>query len=208
MSAIVQLTPVDAHACLPDLVAVLQDAVDSGASVGFLPPLSAAEAEAFWCGVLAAVAARTTLLFVARDRARVLGTVQFVLAQCPNARHRAEVAKPLVHRSARRRGLGTALMLAAARANGRSLLVLDTLPGEPSELLYRRLGYVVAGAIPNFARVADGSLRPTVVYYRRLERHQRLSLRPRRLALPGRLAAQRSLWLAPSRLALRPAQHG
>jgi GNAT superfamily N-acetyltransferase len=166
------LTATEAQAYLPGLVSLLQDAVDGGASVGFLPPLAAVEAEAYWRSVLPAVAAGATLLFAARDAARVLGSVQLALAQRPNARHRAEVQKLLVHRNARRQGLGTALMQAAeaaARACGRSLLVLDTLQGEPSELLYQRLGYAVAGVIPCFASVADGSLQPTVVYYRLLE---------------------------------------
>jgi acetyltransferase len=154
------------------LAELLRDAVDSGASVGFLPPLAPAEARQFWQEVGAALAAGSTQLLIAEENGQLLGTVQLVLATKPNGRHRAEIAKLLVYSRAQRRGIGRQLMLAAeelARQHGRSTLVLDTLQGAGSEQLYQQLGYVAVGAIPQFARVPDGSLAATVVYYKLLD---------------------------------------
>lgn len=153
-----------AHQVLPELVEVLYDAVESGASVGFLPPLSTEDAGLYWRDVLQAVGEETTLLFVARLEDRIVGTVQLALAQKQNASHRAEVQKLLVHRSARRQGIGRLLMIAvetAAHEAKRSLLVLDTRSGDPSEQLYEKLGYIKAGVIPQYAQstpdLFDGS---------------------------------------------------
>jgi acetyltransferase len=161
------------------LSALLRDAVDSGASVGFLPPLAEAEADAYWRGVVAAVREGSCLLLVARDAeggadapgAEIVGTAQLLLATRPNALHRAEVAKVIVHTKARRRGIGHALMLAVeerARRLGRTTLVLDTRQGDPSERLYTSVGYRLAGAIPAYAKSADGALDPSAFYYRLL----------------------------------------
>ena len=108
------LTPATAEAARPALVALLRDAVDSGASIGFLPPLSEAEAGAYWDGVAGALDDGSRVLLVARDAAAgIVGSVQLDLAMRANARHRAEVSKLMVHRAARRRGIGRALMAAA-----------------------------------------------------------------------------------------------
>jgi acetyltransferase len=156
---------------LDGLAHLLQDAVDGGASVGYLPPLSWESAQQFWQGVAEAVATGHRLLWIAEEAGVVLGTVQLDLATKPNGLHRAEVAKLLVHSQARRRGLAQQLMQTLeteARRLHRTTLVLDTLQGEPSELLYQKLGYTAVGAIPAFARVGSGALEPTVVYYRLL----------------------------------------
>jgi ribosomal protein S18 acetylase RimI-like enzyme len=156
---------------LPELVCLFQDAVASGASIGFLPPLSTEEAEHYWQKVLAEVRGATRVLLVARRADELAGSVQLDLAQQRNAAHRAEVQKLMVHRASRRQGLGRALMQAAesvAHALGRTLLVLDTRQGDPAEQLYRSLGYVRAGEIPNYARSADGSLHTTIIFYREL----------------------------------------
>lgn len=167
-SLTVATTPVHVTA----LVAVLQDAVDDGASVGFLPPLSEAEAVDYWQSVIAALADGSRRLLVAHHPALgVVGTVQLDLAMRANGRHRAEVAKLLVHRAARRQGLGRALMLALeaeASALGRTTLVLDTRAGDPSERLYAGLGYVRVGEIPRYARSANDQLDATVYYYKLL----------------------------------------
>jgi len=155
-------------------IALLQDAVDSGASVGFLPPLAEADARAYWMSVAAGVAGGTHLVLAAVVGGVVQGTVQLALAAMPNARHRAEVMKLLVHRAVRRRGIGRALMLAverAARGAGRTLLVLDTRPGDAAERLYASLGYVRVGIIPGYAQAASGPLADTVVMYRHLDSH-------------------------------------
>jgi ribosomal protein S18 acetylase RimI-like enzyme len=157
---------------LNGLVALLRDAVADGASVGFLPPLGEAEAADYWGGVAAALQEGSRLLLVARrPGGPVAGTVQLDLALRANGRHRAEVAKLMVHRAARRQGIARALMLAIedeARRLERTTLVLDTRQGDPSELLYRSLGYLLAGTIPRYARSADGNLDATAFYYKLL----------------------------------------
>jgi ribosomal protein S18 acetylase RimI-like enzyme len=164
------LTPGGAEAERPALVALLRDAVDGGASIGFLPPLGEAEAAAYWDSVVAALRDGSRVLLVARDPAAgIVGSAQLELAMRANARHRAEVSKVMVRRAARRRGIGRALMLALereARRLGRTTLVLDTRQGDPSESLYRGLGWIEAGAIPRYAASADGTLHATVIYYR------------------------------------------
>jgi ribosomal protein S18 acetylase RimI-like enzyme len=153
-----------------ELVALLADAVSSGASVGFLPPLDAGEAAAYWDSVVAALRDGSRVLLIARDPAAGIGgSVQLELAMRANARHRAEVTKLMVHRAARRRGIGRALMLAIeaeARRLGRTTLVLDTREGDPSERLYQALGWERAGTIPRYARSAGGTLDATAIYYR------------------------------------------
>ncbi|UPL48609.1 GNAT family N-acetyltransferase [Hymenobacter sublimis] len=159
---------------LNGLVALLQDAVDSGASVGFLPPLAAEEAREYWQEIGVALSSGRVLLLAAEEEnGELVGTVQLHLATKANATHRAEVAKLLVPTWAQRRGIGRQLMQAVeelARQQHRTTLVLDTLQGAGSELLYHGLGYVAAGAIPAFARGADGELHATVVYYKLLTR--------------------------------------
>jgi acetyltransferase len=153
------------------LVELLRDAVAGGASVGFLNPLTEAAAAVYWDGVFAEVDSHDRLLFLVRDGDQVLGSVQLNIPPKPNARHRAEVEKLLVHASARRRGLGTALMRAAEDAAirlGRPLLVLDTRAGDPAGRLYERLGYVRAGVIPGYALSQTGRPQATAIYYRDL----------------------------------------
>ncbi len=166
------LAPERAAALEEELVALLIDAVESGASVGFLPPLDPVEASAYWKTVVAALGDGSHLLLAALGPpGRLAGAVQLDLAARPNGRHRAEVTKLMVHRSVRRRGLGRTLMLAAeehARRLGRTTLVLDTREGDPSERLYRGLGWTLAGTIPRYARSADGSLHTTALYYKLL----------------------------------------
>jgi acetyltransferase len=167
------LTPATAKAGRPALVALLRDAVDGGASVGFLPPLGEAEAGAYWDGVVEALGDGSRVLLVARDPAgAIVGSVQLDLAMRANARHRAEVIRLMVHRAARRRSLGRTLMLAIeseARRRGRTTLVLDTRQGDPSESLYQALGWTCAGVIPRYAASADGTLHTTALYYKLLD---------------------------------------
>lgn len=165
------LNPIQAQAALPDFVDLLCATVDQGASVGFLPPLPAPEAEHYWQTILADLAQSRLLLWGARQEGRIVGTVQLHPVPKPNGSHRAEVAKLLVHPRSRRQGIARALMLALekeARARGRITLVLDTRQGDPSERLYTELGYVKAGVIPNYARNGEGTLDPTVFYYKLL----------------------------------------
>ena len=166
------LTSQTARESLDDLVELLRDAVDSGASVGFLPPLSEEAAAAYWRSILADVDAGHRFLLGAMDEARLVGSVQLELARKPNALHRAEVQRLLVSRSVRRQGIGERLMRELhdlARQHRRTLLVLDTRQGDPSELLYQKLGYTRAGVIPAYARSSSGSLDATAFYFRQLD---------------------------------------
>ena len=136
-----------------------------------MDPLSHDRAEAFWRRVAADVADGERALLVAEDDAGIVGTVQLVLALPENQPHRADLSKMLVHRRARRQGLGAALMEAAedtARDCGRTLLVLDTITGSDADRLYSRLGWVRVGEIPDFALMPRGGLAPTTVFYKSL----------------------------------------
>jgi GNAT superfamily N-acetyltransferase len=171
MTAIAPMTVEHTRAVLPELVTLLQDAVDSGASLGFLPPLSAHMAQSYWERVMMDMAQGTLFLLGVTHNAQVAGTVQLALATQPNALHRAEVQKLMVHTRYRQQGLGRALLTAAddvARSIGRTLLVLDTRRGDVSESLYVKHGYVLAGIIPQYARSATGTLDDTVIFYRLL----------------------------------------
>ncbi|HHQ4747062.1 TPA: N-acetyltransferase family protein [Aeromonas veronii] len=153
------------------LIILLQDCVDSGASVGFLPPLTKEESARYWQGVEADLAAGHRKLWLALEQQQIVGAVQLALCGKANARHRAEVEKLMVLQTARGKGVGRALMLAmeqGAHAAGRSLLVLDTRAGDVASHLYRQLGYLEAGQIPGFARNADGTLAATVIFYKLL----------------------------------------
>jgi GNAT superfamily N-acetyltransferase len=159
------------QAVLPELIKLLQDTVASGASVGFLPPLSEEDAQQYWSSVFQEVAQRTCVLFVARNAGHIIGSVQLALATKPNALHRAEVQKLFVLQSERRQGTGRALMQAVeqvAREWGRTLLVLDTRQGDTAEQLYRKLGYREVGVIPAYARNATGTLDGTIFFYKAL----------------------------------------
>jgi GNAT superfamily N-acetyltransferase len=156
---------------LEGLAEVLIDCVEGGASVGFMHPLTRDRALAFWRRVARGVAEGERALIVAEDSRGPCGTVQLVLAQPENQPHRADLAKMLVHRRARRQGLGEALVRAAegtARECGKTLLVLDAVTGGDAERLYARLGWQRVGAIPGYALFPDGGLCSTTVFYRQL----------------------------------------
>jgi len=159
----------DAH--IDGLADVLIDCVEGGASVSFMYPLSREHAVAFWRQVAQGVAAGQRAVLVAEDGHGICGTVQLVLAQPDNQPHRADLAKMLVHRRARRQGLGAELMRAAeatARACGKTLLVLDAVTDGDAARLYERLGWVRVGEIPGYALWPRGGLCGTTYYYREL----------------------------------------
>ena len=166
-----RLDGAEAAALAPALAEVLVDCVAGGASVSFMQPLDPTRALAFWRCVAEGVAAGYRALVVAEEAGLVLGTVQLLLGMPENQPHRAEIAKMLVRRSARGRGIGSALMRAAealAVDNGRSLLVLDTAEGGEGERLYRRLGWVAVGTIPRYALHPDGRPCGSTFFYRDL----------------------------------------
>jgi GNAT superfamily N-acetyltransferase len=152
------------------LADVLIDCVEGGASVSFMHPLSRERAAGFWRRVADGVHAGTRALFVAEDARGICGTVQLVFELPENQPHRADLAKTLVHRRARRQGVGAALLRAAeeaARACGKTLLVLDTASDEASRL-YARAGWIRVGVIPGYALLPRGGLCATTLFYREL----------------------------------------
>ena len=156
---------------IAELAEVLVDCVAGGASVSFMPPFQHEDGKAFFTKVAGEVARGETALLVARVSGRIVGTVQLGLALPPNQPHRADIKKLLVHRSARGRGIGMTLMTAAeeaARARGRTLLVLDTALGDNAERLYMRAGWNRVGVIPGYALFPDGSPCDTVVFWKQV----------------------------------------
>jgi acetyltransferase len=167
----IELTADEITGHLQDLTALVRATVEDGASIGFLPPLSDADARAYWSDVAAALRSGGRTLSVALLNGRVAGAVQLGLEMRPNGRHRAEVMKLMVHPDARGNGIGRELMLrgeSLARKLGRTLLVLDTRCGDAAEQLYLRLGYTAAGIIPRYARSASGELHDTVFMFKQL----------------------------------------
>ncbi|KZE47158.1 GCN5 family acetyltransferase [Brevibacillus parabrevis] len=152
---------------LRELARLLVDVVVDGASIGFLPPLTKEEAYKYWT----LVPREQVVVWVAEKETGIVGTIQLQLSDRPNGLHRAEIVKLMVHPLAQRQGIGRTLMLLAearAMAEHRSLLVLDTRAGDPSNQLYQAMGYKEAGRIPQYAKSADGELHDTVIYYKQI----------------------------------------
>ncbi|MGC4376584.1 GNAT family N-acetyltransferase [Fictibacillus sp. Mic-4] len=144
---------------------LLVKVVDEGASIGFLPPLKWIEAQNYW----ESVPGPEVIIFVAKQGDEIVGSVQLHLCTKPNGRHRAEIAKLMTHPDCRQRGIGRSLIQKAeerAKQEGKSLLVLDTREGDPSNRLYKALGFIRAGRIPGYAMSANGELDATVFYYK------------------------------------------
>lgn len=163
------VSPEEAAGRVPELAAVLMDCVEGGASVSFMAPLTRERAEAFWRRVADGVVAGDRMLLVAEDATgAIAGTVQVITGLPENQPHRADIAKMLVHRAARRRGIAAMLMRAAAeaaRGAGKTLLVLDTVTGGDAERLYERLGWTRVGVVPNYALMPDGAPCATTFFY-------------------------------------------
>ena len=164
-----RLDGIDLQAQLDGLAGVLADCVAGGASVSFMAPFSHEQARAVFEAMAVEVDQGRRLLLGAFADGPVVGTVQVILALPPNQPHRAEIAKLLVHRSARKRGIAQLLMEQAeseARAEGKSLLVLDTVTGDNAERLYTRLGWTRVGVIPGYALYPDGRPCDTTVFWK------------------------------------------
>ncbi len=150
---------------------VLIDCVLGGASVSFMHPMTRAKADDFWRSMAASVARGERVVLAAEDETgAIVGTVQVVWSRAENQPHRGDVAKMLVHRSARRCGIGALLLEAAERnalAAGKTLLVLDTA-SDDAERLYERRGWQRVGRIPDYALMPDGAPCATTVYYKSL----------------------------------------
>jgi ribosomal protein S18 acetylase RimI-like enzyme len=153
---------------LDGLVELLFDAVADNAGVSFMPGLTVADAKAWWLSV---AEPERAIVLVARDGERVVGTVQIQPSWAPNQAHRGDVAKLIVHRRARRHGIGRALMEALERtagATGYTLLLLDTRKDDHPERLYSSMGWMRVGEVPGFALNPDGTMCTTVFYYKPL----------------------------------------
>jgi GNAT superfamily N-acetyltransferase len=168
-----QITVLDAaaaQAAIDELAEVLTDCVEGGASVSFMLPYSRDDAKKFFAKVIASVARGETVLVAARLDGRIVGSVQLGVDMPPNQPHRADIKKLLVHRAARKHGLGAALMQRAeaeARARGRTLLVLDTASGD-AERLYERGGWQRVGVVPDYAMWPQGGFCATTFFYKRV----------------------------------------
>lgn len=170
---IIQLAAHDVATRSDELATLLRETVDGGASIGFMPPLSEADAHAYWESVGHSLQGGAVHLLVATDATgRIVGSVQLHEATRANGLHRAEVAKLMVQGRVRRGGIGRALMQAVealAAQRGRTTLVLDTRQGDPSEALYQATGWTLTGSVPAYARSADGRLHTGVFYHRLLD---------------------------------------
>lgn len=158
-----ELKSIESH--IDSLSELLVKVVDDGASIGFLPPMKLSDARQYWQTVLKP----DTILFIAKVNNEIVGTIQLHLCTKQNGLHRAEIAKLMTGPNSRRKGVARSLMkVAKERAinEGRTLLVLDTREGDPSNFLYQSLGYIQAGKIPNFALSGEGELDTTVLYYK------------------------------------------
>ncbi|MEO8302315.1 MAG: GNAT family N-acetyltransferase [Rhizomicrobium sp.] len=154
------LSPQQARARLDELINLLVDSVESGGAVNFVWPMTRAKAEKWWSAALGSLDGGERLLFSADLNGQMVGTVQLVPAPQENQSFRAEIAKMLVLRDARRTGVGAALLDAAeaeARRIGRNLLTLDARTGEAGERLYARMGWIKFGEVPDYAFNPDNS---------------------------------------------------
>ena len=168
---IVTLDLDDYRRAIPDLVALTLDAVAGGAAINFLADTPPDQVAAWWEARAGAVASGLTTPFLARLDGATVGCTLLVRSGNPNSPHRAEIGKVIVHRSARRRGIARALMLAAetrARADGRWLLVLDTYSGSAADALYRSLGWHETGIVPNYAFDTSGRPEPATFFWKDL----------------------------------------
>jgi GNAT superfamily N-acetyltransferase len=166
-----RLDGTELRAQLDRLADVLADCVAGGASVSYMAPFSHDDARTAFEAVAVEVENGRRLLLGAFAEGRLVGTVQVILALPPNQPHRGEIAKLLVHRSARKRGIAQLLMEHAeseARAEGKTLLVLDTVTGDAPERLYTRLGWTTVGVIPGYALYPDGRPCDTTVFWKAL----------------------------------------
>ena len=165
-----ELTISGYDASVQRLAEILVDAVDAGAGVTFMWPLEQPVADDYWRSQIYGVKQGSTIQFVAEENCVIAGTVMLQKAWAPNQPHRCDVAKLLVHRDFRRRGLGTLLMQALeakARALGLTLITFDTVAHGPAESFYRQLGFICAGYIPGYA-YAKGRLDDTALFYKKL----------------------------------------
>ena len=166
-----RLDATEVRDAIGELATVLVDAVEGGDSVSFMDGFSSGDARAFYESLIPELERGTRVLLAAYVDGELVGTVQLVHAWPPNSQHRADVAKLLVHRRARGAGVGRALMEqleVEARADGKTLLILDTVAERAADRLYERLGWTRLGTVPDFARDPDGSFCDATFFYKHL----------------------------------------
>ena len=167
---IIELDAAAVPSAVNELAGVLADCVNGGASVNFMLPYGAADAAEFFRKVIPSIARGETILLAAKVDGRIVGTVQLGLDTPPNQPHRAEVKKMLVHRAARGKGIGAALLSqieACAKRHGRTLLVLDTA-SDDARRLYERGGWQRLGNIPDYALLPAGGFCDTTIYWKQM----------------------------------------
>jgi GNAT superfamily N-acetyltransferase len=168
-----RLAPDELQEQLDALAGILADCVAGGASVSYMAPFSQADAREAFAGFVAEADHGRRLILGAFLDGDLVGTVQVILTLPPNQPHRAEIAKLLVHSSARRRGIAQLLMERAeaeARAEGKTLLVLDAVTGDDASRLYGRMGWTTVGVIPGYALYPDGRPCDTTIFWKSLAR--------------------------------------
>lgn len=162
----------EASAYVEALADLLIDCVEGGASVGFMLPLTREKAVTFWRRVADGVSRGERVLLVAEDgEGHIIGTVQLLTSMPDNQAHRGDIAKMLVHRKARRRGIAQRLMAAIddeARKEGKAVLVLDTVTGSDAERLYERAGWQRVGVVPKYALMPTGEFCATTFFFKHL----------------------------------------
>ncbi len=161
----------DLDLCIEHLSSVMKNCVNEGASIGYLTPFDLNDARTFWGFVRTTLETGERRMLVAEEGGHIIGTIQIGLDMPPNGRHRADIMKLMVDPTARKQGIGKALMLAAeaiADEENRTLLVLDTA-GDEAERLYKALGWTVTGKVPNYARSTSGVLEATTIMWKVLE---------------------------------------
>jgi acetyltransferase len=171
VTAISSLVTADCEALVPALVRLTVDAVESGASLGWDQPLDPDDAARYWEARIPRFDGDDCALFAAFAGDDLVGAVQRERGRFPTTRHSADVAKLMVLRTWRRRGIARALMDELeddAFARGIETLVLETSPGEPAEMLYAAMGYDRTGLVPNAIKHAGGKFSDSVSYYKLL----------------------------------------
>ncbi|OTA18487.1 putative streptothricin-acetyl-transferase [Xenorhabdus vietnamensis] len=166
-TAIIQLASINTK--YDQLIHLLQDCVESDASIGFIAPLAENEAERYWQDVEADLASGHRFLLVALKGENIAGSVQLSFCKKKNGLHRADVEKLMVHTAYRQRGIGRMLMNALerlAKQHQRSLLVLDTRTNDPASALYQKCGFIEVGQIPKFAINSNGEFSGTTYFYK------------------------------------------
>ena len=170
----VEIKPLtDDTATLAMLADLLVETVAAGGSVSFMHPLSHDTAHEFWRKSLGAAARGERAVLGAWEGEALVGTVTLLLDFPPNQPHRAEIAKLMIGRAHRGKGLATWLMQMAEKLaveRGRTLLVLDTASEEGAAGLYEKLGFTLTGEIPDFALKPHGGLTGTLIYWKRIGR--------------------------------------